>query len=372
MAIEKITRQSGTKYRAVWVNPITKQRESKVFADELDAKQHEIKMRQQARNDPQAFAGPAPSTAFSSLAIRYLKESGLSESTKDVELYNLDIAINPVIGHKPAAEITRADAREIERRCRDRGNKQNTIKRKIATVKAILSWSVENEIIESHPLSDYKCKAGSNAVIQPPSVDERDRIWAAAEPHLRRAIILATSTGARVGASELFAIKWEHVDFGGGTITVWSAEKNRDIPYRVLDVPEQLLSILAAWRAEDGEDQTHIIHYAGKPIKSIKRSWATALRRAKITRRIRPYDMRHFFATEAIRAGSDLKAVAEILGHANMTMILKHYQHVIRDQKRHAMNAISMPEPKAAWVKRGYCGDKKGTNTTHEEKEILQ
>jgi len=205
-----------------------------------------------------------------------------------------------------------------------------------------------------------------------PSVDERNRIWAGAEPHLRRAIILATCTGARVGASELFSIRWEHVDFAGQTITIWSAEKNRAMPYRVLDVPAELLSILAAWRAEDGVGITHIIHYAGKPIKSIKRSWATALRRAGITRRIRPYDMRHFFATEAIRNGADLKAVAEILGHANMTMILKHYQHTIREQKRTAMNAITMPPDSPAWVKRGDQGPKKGIKVTHEEKNVLQ
>lgn len=372
MAIEKITRAKGIVYRAVWINPITGRRESKSFDNELDAKRHEIERRTVARDDPQAFSGPPPSTTFSSIALRYLREAYLSESTKDVELYSLDIAINPVIGAKDAASLTKADAREIERLCKERGNKQNTIKRKIATVKAILSWAVEHEIIDAHPLRDYKCKAGQNAVIQPPSVDERNRIWAGAEPHLRRAIILATCTGARVGASELFAIKWEHVDFAGQTITIWSAEKNKAMPYRVLDVPAELLSILAAWRAEDGVGITHIINYAGKPIKSIKRSWATALRRAGITRRIRPYDMRHFFATEAIRGGADLKAVAEILGHANMTMILKHYQHTIREQKRAAMNAITVPPDSPAWVKRGDQGPKKGIKVTHEEKNVLQ
>jgi integrase len=372
MAIEKITRAKGIIYRAVWVNPITGRRESKSFDNELDAKQHEIDRRKTARDDPQAFSGPPPSTTFSSIALRYLREADLSESTKDVELYNLDIAINPVIGAKDAASLTKADAREIERLCKLRGNKQNTIKRKIATVKAILSWAVEHEIIDTHPLRDYKCKQGQNAVIQPPSVDERNRIWAGAEPHLRRAIILATCTGARVGASELFSILWEHVDFGGQTITIWSAEKNKAMPYRVLDVPSELLSILAAWKEEDGVGITHIIHYAGKPIKSIKRSWKTALERAKITRRIRPYDMRHFFATEAIRGGADLKAVAEILGHANLTMILKHYQHTIREQKRTAMNAITVPPDQPAWVKRGDQGPKKAPKVTHEEKNILQ
>ncbi|MDY0227206.1 MAG: hypothetical protein RBR38_10295 [Desulfomicrobium apsheronum] len=45
MAIEKITRAKGIIYRAVWVNPISGRRESKSFANELDAKQHEIDRR---------------------------------------------------------------------------------------------------------------------------------------------------------------------------------------------------------------------------------------------------------------------------------------------------------------------------------------
>lgn len=168
MAIEKITRAKGIVYRAVWVNPITGRRESKSFANELDAKRHEIERRTVARDDPQAFSGHPPSTTFSSIALRYLKEADLSESTKDVELYNLDIAINPVIGAKDAASLTKSDAREIERLCKLRGNKQNTIKRKIALVKAILSWAVEHEIIDTHPLRDYKCKASLTASTSAP------------------------------------------------------------------------------------------------------------------------------------------------------------------------------------------------------------
>ena len=82
--------------------------------------------------------------------------------------------------------------------------------------------------------------------------------------------------------------------------------------------------------------------------------------------------MRHFFATEAIRAGADLTAVAEILGHANLTMIIKHYQHTIREQKRQAMNAITMPAPDDRGDFHGYQGRKKGTKSTHDKKNVLQ
>lgn len=62
----------------------------------------------------------------------------------------------------------------------------------------------------------------------------------------------------------------------------------------------------------------------------------------------------------------------QIMGHANLTMILKHYQHTIREQKRTAMNAISIPPEEDCGYFRGYQGPKKAPKSTHEEKNVLQ
>ena len=64
------------------------------------------------------------------------------------------------------------------------------------------------------------------------------------------------------------------------------------------------------------------------------------LRRAGITRRIRPYDLRHAFATEALAGGADIGTVATIMGHADKTMILSTYQHVREEQKRQVVAAL--------------------------------
>ena len=44
---------------------------------------------------------------------------------------------------------------------------------------------------------------------------------------------------------------------------------------------------------------------------------------------LRPYDLRHQFVTQALGAGADVKALAEVVGSSPMT-IIKHYQHVAR------------------------------------------
>ena len=46
-----------------------------------------------------------------------------------------------------------------------------------------------------------------------------------------------------------------------------------------------------------------------------------------ITRRIRPYDIRHQFVTHALENGADIKALAEVVGSRPETL-MKYYQHV--------------------------------------------
>ena len=58
-----------------------------------------------------------------------------------------------------------------------------------------------------------------------------------------------------------------------------------------------------------------------------------------ITRRIRPYDLRHNFITQALEAGADIKALSQIVGSRPET-IMRHYQHVSRELHRQTVAKI--------------------------------
>jgi len=45
--------------------------------------------------------------------------------------------------------------------------------------------------------------------------------------------------------------------------------------------------------------------------------------------RIAPYDIRHTFATNAIKRGVDLISLSEIMGHTDLTMLKKNYSHLL-------------------------------------------
>ena len=74
-------------------------------------------------------------------------------------------------------------------------------------------------------------------------------------------------------------------------------------------------------------------------MRNIGHAWRKALQRAGIERRIRPYDLRHAFASHSLDAGADLKSVADIMGHADEAMIVRFYRHTNPESLRAATEA---------------------------------
>ena len=102
------------------------------------------------------------------------------------------------------------------------------------------------------------------------------------------------------------------------------------------------------WIEVDGIDkELHIIRYAGKPIKDVSRAWRAAKKAAGIKRRLRLYDLRHFWATHLLTHGGDLRTVSRALGHANPAITLQVYSHASSDVLKKAVDSLPDFEIKA-------------------------
>lgn len=84
----------------------------------------------------------------------------------------------------------------------------------------------------------------------------------------------------------------------------------------------QVLALFGGWQAR------HLGH-----------AWHAARKAAGISRRITPYSLRRAMPTEALEFGADVKAVAEVMGHADPTMLLRVYQHTRFRLRKAAVNA---------------------------------
>ena len=84
-----------------------------------------------------------------------------------------------------------------------------------------------------------------------------------------------------------------------------------------------------------------------------RRAWKAAQRATGIEPLRRPYDLRHTFATFALRAGISTFDLSRFMG-ASLTMIDRHYGHLARDGREHAaalLDSLAVEEAAtAAWT----------------------
>jgi len=344
-------------WQVYWNNPHTGRRESKSFASQVEAEKHDSLILHRLRHEPETFpsaAHGADALTVESLVYLYLKARDFKPKNLRDTLFHVR-PILAVIGGVLVTGLEASDLRRAVASQRAAGLKQNTINRRISIIKAALNWGEDEGHIAANPVPRFSCPRGEDERIAPPTHAEIEAILSVASERIQRMILLALALGVRVGESEMFRLRWEDFDLNRGTVRIWAAEKNAKRPWRDLHLRPDLLPILRAWR-EDGEEYVFHAHNRSKkrpgqgrrkgrvPVSTLKSSWASALKAAGIKRRLRPYDLRHAFATYSLDSGADPKAVAEVMGHADMSMIHRHYQHVLERQRKAVMEAAPLPD----------------------------
>jgi integrase len=133
-------------------------------------------------------------------------------------------------------------------------------------------------------------------------------------PHLKAVILLGLDSGMRRG--EILKLEWQDIDFEAGVIKILGThtktQKTRTVP--LTDRTKTELSALANFGT------------SGKvfPFKDFKRSWATAVKIAKIDR-LTFRDLRRTFVTRLQDGGVSIGIAAELAGHARLETTQKHY-----------------------------------------------
>ena len=313
-----------------------------------------------ARNTALGFGKRVRSTdpTVNELSAKYFKQKQFNSNSK--ELFKIRYASNvgAFFGSRSATSLTDQDIIDyIAKRRSDPiysyhtdpgkkkvlryGVKWSTVRRELTDLKAILNWASEKKppLIPFNPIARYKLPKPDYAIIDPPTLSEVRRVIAHAPEYLIRAIKLSFFLGLRPGAVELVSLDWDKVNFESEFIRVRSADKGGP-PIRDVPIHPDLIAELKEWYVQDAQHGP-IIHSEGRRVESnsVRGAWRKALRKAKITRRLRPYDLRHYFITQALREGKSIKAVAEVVGSQPNT-IMHYYQHVTKREHREVVEVI--------------------------------
>ena len=345
MAIQKRQGKAGVSWRVYWNNPYTGARQSCTFATQAEAVKHDALVKYQLKFEKERFAPVVPQKekkpddSLESTFYAFLKERQFSRKALAFQLDGMKRAL-VLIGRKSISAITKQDLAMVVQAEVAKGVSAKTVHTRTGCLFAVLRWAYKRGLLESLPQFPERPSFHTPPIV-PPTEEEIRRMLEAAPPHIQRVIIIGSKMGLRVGPCELLKLRWDDVDFGRSLIRVRAAAKNRKEPVREVPIMASLLPVFRAWHDIDAlHGCSYVVNWKGKPVLSIKTAWAALLKRAGIRRKVRPYDLRHAFATDAIANGADLGTVAKLMGHSNIQMVVQHYQHVATKQKRQAVESL--------------------------------
>jgi integrase len=172
--------------------------------------------------------------------------------------------------------------------------------------------------------------------------------------------VVAVTTGMRRG--ELQGLKWDDLDLEAGTLQVrrtlsepkggWIFEAPKSGKGRSIRLTRKAISALREHRKRQLEERMqkaglwsdHGLVFPsaiGTPMSggNLNRSFKGLLERAGLPA-VRFHDLRHTCATLLLRQGVNAKFVQELLGHADVSLTLNVYSHVLPDMGDAAAGAM--------------------------------
>jgi integrase/recombinase XerC len=235
-----------------------------------------------------------------------------------------------------------------------RGMARPTIARKAAALRAFFGWLRRKGLVASDPTRNLRTPKGDRRLPRVPKaaevavlLDEAEAAAPAGEGveaavALRDAAILEVLYGAGLRISELCGLGPSDVDFRGGLVTVLGKRsKIRRVPLAevaiaairaYLDTGREILTTPAS------PPDALFLNRRGRRLTPRDARRILERRLLGDGRAISPHSLRHAYATHLLEGGADLRAVQELLGHADVATT-QLYTHLTKDRLRAVYNA---------------------------------
>jgi len=216
-------------------------------------------------------------------------------------------------------QITLEDCRAYTEKRQDQGRAVGTIHTELGHLRSALRWARKTNLIDRTPHIDMPPKPASD--VRPLSDRDVQKIIDGCSAfHIRLAVILLLTTGARVSA--ILDRTWDKIDLERGIIdlrlTDGLTRKGRAV------VPMNRMARTALQTAHAARQTEWVVEWNGKPVKSIRTGYKNALTRAGLVD-VNIHQIRHTVAVKMLAAGQPIEAVAQYLGHSNTAITYKTY-----------------------------------------------
>ena len=270
--------------------------------------------------------------------------------------------IIPELGRIRLRALKSRDVRRHYREKLDAGLSPRTVQIIHTVLRKALQQAVRDDVLPRNVCDAVTAPRQAKKEMQPLTPAQAKRLLEnVCEDRLRALYVLAITAGLREG--ELLGLRWEDVDLERELLQVRrQLTRTRDGPLfhcsrrgkaRVVRLTEMAIAALKAhWVAQNEErtragslwQETGLVFTStlGTPVDvgNLTYSFIQTAPEADRLARIRFHDFRHTCATLLLSKGTHSKIVQEMLGHANISMTMDTYSHVLPDMQEKAVSAM--------------------------------
>jgi len=238
------------------------------------------------------------------------------------------------------ANVTQHHIRALVAQRHRQGLGGKSLQRLLSAIRSFFRWMLREGLVEHNPATPVRAPKSPRhlpATVDADSIGRLLDIPCDTPLAIRDKAIMELFYSSGLRLSELADLRWEQLDLASGMVTV-TGKGNRT---RMVPVGRMASDALLEWRKVRGEfasfEQPFVfVSKRGTPIatRTIQariRYWA---KRQGIPQNIYPHLLRHSFASHMLESSGDLRAVQELLGHADIstTQVYTHldFQHLAK------------------------------------------
>ena len=274
------------------------------------------------------------------------------------------IHIVPEIGMISLTKLTPMQVQAAYTRCLEAGLSATSVQLMHGVLHKALDRALRWGLVSRNVTDLVDAPRRSTVEVQALTVDEAGRLLRAASgDRLEALYVVAVTCGLRLG--ELQALRWRDVDLAGRRVRITAtlqgtvggvpnfAEPKSAKSRREVQLPGIAVKALQKHRLAQLEERLrarnewsdHDLVYSnerGRPLDGNnfrQRSFARLLERAGLPK-MKFHTLRHTAATILMSQGVPIKVASEMLGHADVSITLRTYSHVLPGMQQQATEAM--------------------------------
>ncbi|MBV9084919.1 MAG: tyrosine recombinase [Acidobacteriaceae bacterium] len=215
-----------------------------------------------------------------------------------------------------------------------------TVRRKVAAVRGLFKFLLEERIVKSNPASRLRTPKTKQRLPDVMSAEKTNNLLDAVEegtivemPSKERDIaLLELLYGSGIRVSELVGINLDDIDLGEGWLRVrGKGNKERQVPLtdRAIAAIERYLTTRSAHPSQRALFIAARSRRLGdREVRRLVKTYALLVTGDST---VHPHSFRHAYATHLLSDGADLRVIQELLGHARLSTTQKYTQVSLQD-----------------------------------------